>query len=80
MYGTQGTPIDLYDNKGYGRTRGLEFEVVKNPSDFIGGRSYTIQWANGYSLSAFDDYVRSTNNFPYPIRERALELDACGIR
>jgi len=76
VYGTQGTPIELYDNKGYGRARGLEFEVVKNPSDYITGRAtYTIQWANGYSSSAFDDYVRSTNNFPYPIRERALSWD-----
>jgi outer membrane receptor protein involved in Fe transport len=76
VYSAQGTPIDLYDNKGYGRSRGLEFEIVKNPSDFIAGRAtYTIQWANGYSSSAFDDYVRSTNNFPYPIRERALEWD-----
>ncbi|MCC6397147.1 MAG: TonB-dependent receptor [Bacteroidetes bacterium] len=76
VFSSAGTPIDLYDNKGYGRTRGLEFEVVKNPSDFIAGRAtYTIQWANGYSSSAFDDYIRSTNNFPYPIRERALEWD-----
>jgi outer membrane receptor protein involved in Fe transport len=76
VYGTEGTPVDLYDNLGYGRARGLEFEIVKNPSDFIAGRAtYTIQWANGYSSSAFDDYVRSTNNFPYPIRERALEWD-----
>jgi outer membrane receptor protein involved in Fe transport len=76
VYGEQGQPIELYDNKGYGRARGLEFELVKNPSDCIAGRAtYTIQWANGYSSSAFDDYVRSTNNFPYPIRERALEWD-----
>jgi hypothetical protein len=47
-----GTPIDLYDNKAYGRTRGLEFEVVKNYSDLLSGRAtYTIQWANGYSSS-----------------------------
>ncbi len=76
VYGAQGSPVDLYDNKGYGRTRGLEFEVVKDPSDYIAGRAtYTLQWANGYSSSAFDDYVRSTSNFPYPIRERALEWD-----
>lgn len=76
VYGTQGTPIDVYDNLGYGRARGLEFEIVKNPSDFFAGRAtYTIQWASGYSSSAFDDYVRSTNNFPYPIRERALGWD-----
>ena len=76
VYGTQGTPIDVYDNLGYGRARGLEFEIVKNPSDFFAGRAtYTIQWASGYSSSAFDDYVRTTNNFPYPIRERALGWD-----
>jgi outer membrane receptor protein involved in Fe transport len=76
VYGTLGTPVELYDNKGYGRSRGLEFEIVKNPSDYITGRAtYTLQWANGYSSSAFDDYIRSTNNFPYPIRERALEWD-----
>ncbi len=76
VYSSQGTPIDLYDNLGYGRARGLEFEVVKNQSDFISGRAtYTLQWATGYSSSAFDDYVRSTNNFPYPIRERALDWD-----
>jgi outer membrane receptor protein involved in Fe transport len=76
VFSAQGTPIDVYDNKGYGRTRGLEFEVVKNPSDYFAGRAtYTLQWANGYSSSAFDDYVRSIDNFPYPIRERALEWD-----
>lgn len=76
VFSALGSPVDLYDNKGYGRTRGLEFEIVKDPSDYIAGRAtYTIQWANGYSSSAFDDYVRSTNNFPYPIRERALEWD-----
>jgi outer membrane receptor protein involved in Fe transport len=76
VYGSAGTPVQLYDNKAYGRTRGLEFELVKNYSDLLSGRAtYTIQWANGYSSSAFDDYVRSTNNFPYPIRERALDWD-----
>ncbi len=76
VYGEAGTPIELYDNKAYGRTRGLEFEVVKNYSGLISGRAtYTIQWANGYSSSAFDDYVRSTTNLPYPIRERALDWD-----
>jgi outer membrane receptor protein involved in Fe transport len=76
VYGTQGIPVQLYDNNGYARARGLEFQLTKNYSSFVSGRlTYTIQWATGYSSSAFDDYVRSINNFPYPIRERALGWD-----
>jgi outer membrane receptor for ferrienterochelin and colicin len=71
-----GTPIQLYDNNGYGRARGLEFELTKVYSNYISGKgTYTIQWTNGYSSSAFDDYVRSINNFPNPIRERPLAWD-----
>jgi len=76
VFGSEGIPVELYDNKGYARARGLEFELTKAYSDFISGKAtYTVQWANGYSSSAFDDYVRSITNFPYPIRERALEWD-----
>lgn len=71
-----GTPVDLFDNKGYSRARGLEFEVNKSYSDLISGKlTYTIQWTSGYSSSAFDDYIRSINDFPNPIRERALSWD-----
>ena len=71
-----GTPVDLFDNKGYARARGLEFEINKRYSDFTSGKlTYTIQWASGYSSSAFDDYIRSITDFPYPIRERALGWD-----
>jgi len=71
-----GLPVALYDNKGYARARGLEFELVKRYSNFISGKlTYTIQWANGYSSSAFDDYIRSLNDFPNPIRERPLDWD-----
>lgn len=71
-----GTPVDLFDNKGYARARGLEFEINKSYSDFTSGRlTYTVQWASGYSSSAFDDYIRSQNDFPNPIRERALSWD-----
>ncbi|MBU0558956.1 MAG: TonB-dependent receptor [Bacteroidetes bacterium] len=71
-----GTPVDLFDNNGYARARGLEFEINKSYSDFTSGRfTYTIQWASGYSSSAFDDYIRSQTDFPYPIRERALAWD-----
>lgn len=71
-----GLPVYLYDNKGYGRARGLEFELVKRYSHFTSGKvNYTVQWANGYSSSAFDNYIRSKTDFPYPIRERRLDWD-----
>jgi len=72
----RGTPVYLYDNKGYARARGLEFELRKRYSNLTAGKlTYTVQWANGYSSSAFDDYVRSTTDFPNPIRERRLNWD-----
>lgn len=71
-----GLPVDLYDNKGYARARGLEFELTKRYSKFYSGRAtYTVQWANGYSSSAFADYIRSLTDFPNPIRERRLSWD-----
>ena len=76
VHGPEGIPVELYDNKGYARARGLEFQLTKGFADFTSGKlTYTIQWANGYSSSAFDDYARSITNFPYPIRERALGWD-----
>jgi outer membrane receptor for ferrienterochelin and colicin len=74
--GAEGLPVELYDNKSYGRARGLEFELSKSYADYISGKAtYTLQWATGYSSSAFDDYIRSTTNFPYPIRERPVDWD-----
>jgi len=71
-----GLPVELNDNKGYARARGLEFELRKRYSGFTSGKiTYTVQWANGYSSSAFEDYIRSINDFPYPIRERRLDWD-----
>jgi len=71
-----GIPVDLYDNVGYARARGLEFELKKKYSNNISGKaSYTTQWAYGYSSSAFEDYIRSTNDIPNPIRERRLGWD-----
>ena len=71
-----GLPVDLYDNNGYARARGLEFELTKRYSNFYSGKlTYTVQWANGYSSSAFEDYIRSINDFPNPIRERRLNWD-----
>lgn len=76
VYGKEGIPVQLYDNKGYARARGLEFELNKSPVDIFSGKAtYTIQWAYGYSSSAFDDYIRSITYFPYPIRERPLSWD-----
>lgn len=68
--------VFLNDNKGYARARGLEFELTKRYSNFTSGKlTYTVQWANGYSSSAFDDYIRSWTQFPNPIRERRLNWD-----
>ncbi len=68
--------VSLYDNTGYARARGFEIKLKKRPSGYTNGElTYTIQWANGYSSSAFDDYIRSQTNFPRPIRERRLAWD-----
>lgn len=71
-----GQQVHLYDNNGYARARGLEFELNKRYSNFTRGRiTYTLQWAYGYSSSAFQDYVWSQTDFPKPIRERRLNWD-----
>jgi outer membrane receptor protein involved in Fe transport len=71
-----GRPVDLYDNNGYARARGIELNLTKRYSNYTSGDlSYTAQWATGYSSSAFEDYIRSTNDFPNPIRERRLDWD-----
>ncbi len=68
--------ISVYDNTGYARARGFELRLTKRRSGFYAGNiTYTIQWADGYSSSAFDDYIRSTTDFPKPIRERRLSWD-----
>jgi outer membrane receptor protein involved in Fe transport len=76
LKGQYGLPLFMYDNKGYSRSRGLEFELRKQTSGYIGGRlTYTVLWASGYSSSAFDDYRRSLTDMPNPIRERRLNWD-----
>lgn len=71
-----GIPVELFDNKSYGRARGIEFELSKRYADFYSGKlTYTVQWADVYSSSAFEDYIRSQNDFPYPIRERRASWD-----
>jgi outer membrane receptor protein involved in Fe transport len=76
VFGQQGLPVQLYDNKSYGRARGIEFELTKAYSNFFSSKlTYTLQWTSGYSSSAFDDYIRSQTNLPYPIRETPLSWD-----
>lgn len=71
-----GIPVQLFDNKSYGRARGIEVELEKRYSNFTSGQiTYTLQWADAYSSSAFEDYIRSLNDFPYPIRERRADWD-----
>jgi len=71
-----GISVDLHDNKGYARARGIEIELNKRYANFISGKlSYTAQWATGYSSSAFEDYIKSINDFPLPIRERPVSWD-----
>ncbi len=71
-----GIPVQLFDNKSYGRARGIEVELDKKYSNYTSGQlTYTLQWADAYSSSAFGDYIRSLNDFPYPIRERRADWD-----
>ncbi len=72
----EGQAVNIHDNTGYSRTRGLEFEINKRYSAHTSGKiNYTIQWANGYSSSVFEEYIYSLNDFPKPIRERRLGYD-----
>lgn len=71
-----GLPIFLSDNKGFTRVRGLELSLKKQKAGVLSGDLiYTLQWANGYSSSAFDDYRRSLTNLPNPIDEYRLDWD-----
>lgn len=71
-----GPPVWIWENKGYGRARGIELQFKKHYSNFTSGLlSYTYQWALGYSSSAFEEYQRSINDIPLPIRENRLDWD-----
>lgn len=71
-----GLPVSLYDNKGNARARGIETELKNRLSNYTSMEiSHTIQWATGFSSSAFDDYVRSITDMPNPIRERPTSWD-----
>lgn len=70
--------VSLWDNKSYARARGFEFKL-RNRNRYrahtSGELTYAVQWAKGYASSAFDDYRRSLDGFPNPIRERRLGWD-----
>jgi outer membrane receptor protein involved in Fe transport len=79
LYANLGLPVWLYDNRGFARARGLEFELNKKPAGRLrllsGKMTYTVQWATGYSSSTFGEYVWEQYGFPNPIRERRLNWD-----
>ncbi len=76
LQAAEGTPVRIWDNRGYARARGLEVKLNKRYSNYTSGElTYTMQWATGYSSSAFDNYIRSQNDFPNPIRERRVGWD-----
>jgi len=71
-----GLPVNVYDNRGYARSRGIEIELDKRYSYFTSGHiAYTLQYATGYSSSSFSEYVESKSDIPNPIRERRLDWD-----
>ncbi|OYD16315.1 hypothetical protein CH333_03705 [candidate division WOR-3 bacterium JGI_Cruoil_03_44_89] len=66
----------VWVNRGYGRCRGVELQLIKRYSHFVSGTiSYTYQWATAYASSAFMEYDRSRQGFPIPIRENRLDWD-----
>ena len=74
--GDLGLPVNLYDNNGYARARGLELLVSRRQAGmFSGSLTYTLQFANGFASSAFENYIQSLTDFPLPIRERRLSWD-----
>lgn len=71
-----GIPVNLWENKGYSRSRGIEAKLTKRYSNHLSGEmTYTLQWASGFSSSSFEGYIRSINDFPNPIREHPLNID-----
>jgi outer membrane receptor for ferrienterochelin and colicin len=73
-----GATVTMPDNISYGRARGIEAMLTKGYSDFTTGKiTYTLQWADGYSSSTYEDAIRQTENpdQPSPIRETRLGWD-----
>ena len=76
MIKTGSPEVWVWVNRGYGRCRGIEMQLIKRYSHFISGTiSYTYQWATGYASSAFMEYDRSRQGLPIPIRENRLNWD-----
>jgi len=73
-----GSSVSVADNKAFARARGLKFALENRnrlKTHTSGKIDYTVQWAKGYSSSAFNDYRRSQTDLPDPIRERRLGWD-----
>jgi len=66
----------IYVNKDYGNTRGLEVAVLKKYSNYIAGTaSYTLSWAMGKSSSDRQGYDYDNQGLPLPLREYPLDWD-----
>ncbi len=71
-----GLPVQLYDNKGNARARGIEIELTKRYSNHTAGSiAYTAQWATGFTSSPYENFIRDQLDIPPPIRETTLDWD-----
>jgi outer membrane receptor protein involved in Fe transport len=66
----------LFINKDYGNTRGIEIGLDKRYSNYIAGTaSYTLSWAMGKSSSDRQGYDYDISGNPLPLREYPLSWD-----
>ena len=64
-----GFPVQLYDNKGNARARGVEVDLTKRYSRHTAGSiAYTAQWATGFTSSPYENFIRDQLDIPPPIR------------
>ncbi len=67
---------DLYINGDYGNVRGVEFNVMRRPSNFISfSGNYTYSIAKGKSSSATQNYTYTWAGWVIPKRESFLNWD-----
>src|SRR5690606_34911185 len=65
----------IYENTGFGSSRGFEIELRKIYSDYFGlTLNYTYLLARGFDLTALDDYERGSI-IPPPVREQRVSWD-----
>lgn len=66
----------IFVNKDYGNTRGIEISVDKRYSNYVAGSaSYTLSWAMGKSSSDRQGYDYNNQGLPLPLREYPLDWD-----